>query len=194
MSRSSSTCVSTFIAVVIAVMVPGIVTPGASVAGELRVEVASDPQVTPVEAVIEASRRFEATLLAELLRREPRLTPSRLHRALPRLWTATEADHREQTVELLKPYGTLYRRQVRWSLSDAIVRDWLNGQLDEDRQRQRGMLIAIGFTILGWLAGGGMVLKLDHLTRGYRRAMIIGVAAVLMIAATMGGWQLVLTC
>ncbi len=193
MSHSFSAFVSMFIAVVIAAMMTGIATPGTSIASELRVEVASDPQVTPAEAVIEASRRFEATLLAELLRREPRLTSARLHRALPRLWTATQADHREQTVELLKPYGTLYRRQVRWSLSDAIVREWLNEQLDEDRQRQRGMLFAIGFTILGWLAGGGMVLKLDRLTRGYRRAMIVGVAVVLLIAATLGGWQLVLS-
>ena len=194
MSRLSSACCSMFISVVIVLMVTGIATPGTSVAGELRVEVASDPQVTPAEAVIEASRLFEATLLAELLHREPRLTPTRLHRALPLLWTAAQADRSERTDELPKPYGTLYRRQVQWSLSDTIVREWLDEQVDADRQRQRGMLFAIGFTILGWLAGGGLVLKLDRLTRGYQRAMIVGVAAVLMIAATMGGWLLVLTC
>ena len=38
-----------------------------------------------------------------------------------------------------------------------------------------------------------MVLKLDRLTRGYRCAMIVGVSVVLLIAATVGGWQLVLT-
>ncbi len=190
MSRFPLALFSLFI---VGLTVIGIGAPRATVAGELRVEVASDPQVTPAEAVIEASRRFEATLLAELFRREPRLTSMRLRRVLPHLWTATQADRVERTDELLKPYGTLYRRQVQWSLSDAIVRDWLNEQLDEDRQRQRGMLFAIGLTILGWLAGGGMVLKLDRLTRGYRRAMIVGVAVVLLIAATMGGWQLVLT-
>ena len=173
--------------------VPGIVEPGSAVAGELRIEVASDPQVTPAKAVIEASRRFEATLLAELLRRETRLTSTRLCRVLPHLWTSTQANRLERTDELLKPYGTLYRRQVQWSLSNTIVRDWLNEQLDEDRQRHQGLLFAIGLTILGWLVGGGMVLKLDHLTRGYRRAMIVGVAVVLLIAATMGGWQLILT-
>ena len=183
-----------FIAVVIVVKVTGIVTPSASIAGELRVEVASNPQVTPAEAFIEASRLFEATLLAELLHREPRLSPTRLRRAMPRLWTATQADRSERTDELPKPYGTLYRRHVQWSLSDTIVREWLDEQFDADRQRQRGTLFAIGLTILGWLAGGGLVLKIDRLTRGYRRAMIVGVAAVLMIATTTGGWLLVLTC
>ena len=178
---------------IVELAVIGIGMPRATVAGELHVDVASDVQVTLAEAVGEASRRFEATLLAELLRREPRLTSTRLRRALPHLWTATQADRREVTDELLKPYGTLYRRQVRWSLPDAVVRDWLNDQLDQDRHRQRAILFAIGLTLFGWLAGGLMVLKLDRLTRGYRRAMIVGVAVVLLISATMGGWQLVLT-
>ena len=177
---------------IIGLVVIGIGIPRATLAGELRVDAASDPQITLAEAVGEASRRFETTLLAELIRREPRLTSTRLRRALPHLWTATQADRREQTDELLKPYGTLYRRQVHWSLSDVVVRDWLNDQLDQDRQRQRAMLFAIGLTLFGWLAGGLMVLKLDRLTRGYRRAMIVGVAVVLLMSATMGGWQLVL--
>lgn len=170
----------------------GIGMPSATVAGELHVDVASDAEVTLAEAVSEASRRFEATLLAELLRREPRLTSTRLRRALPHLWAATQADRREQTDELLKPYCTLYRRRVRWSLPDAVVREWLNGQLDEDRYRQRMKLFAIGLTLFGWLAGGLLVLKLDRLSRGYRRAMIVGVAVVLLMSATMGGWQMVL--
>ena len=177
---------------IIGLVVIGIGIPRATLAGELRVDAASDPQITLAEAVGEASRRFETTLLAELIRREPRLTSTRLRRALPHLWTATQADRREQTDELLKPYGTLYRRQVHWSLSDVVVRDWLNDQLDQDRQRQRAMLFAIGLTLFGWLAGGLMVLKLDRLTRGYRRAMIVGVAVVLLMSATMGGWQIVL--
>ena len=178
---------------IVELAVIGLGMPRATVAGELHVDVASDVQVTLADAVGEASRRFEATLLADLLRREPRLTSTRLRRALPHLWTATQADRREVTDELLKPYGTLYRRQVRWSLPDAVVRDWLNDQLDQDRHRQRAILFAIGLTLFGWLAGGLMVLKLDRLTRGYRRAMIVGVAVVLLISATMGGWQLVLT-
>ena len=177
---------------IIGLVVIGIGIPRATLAGELRVDAASDPQITLAEAVGEASRRFETTLLAELIRREPRLTSTRLRRALPHLWTATQADRRELTDELLKRYGTLYRRQVHWSLSDVVVRDWLNDQLDQDRQRQRAMLFAIGLTLFGWLAGGLMVLKLDRLTRGYRRAMIVGVAVVLLMSATMGGWQLVL--
>ena len=177
---------------IIGLVVIGIGIPRATLAGELRVDAASDPQITLAEAVGEASRRFETTLLAELIRREPRLTSTRLRRALPHLWTATQADRREQTDELLKPYGTLYRRQVHWSLSDVVVRDWLNDQLAQDRQRQRAMWFAIGLTLFGWLAGGLMVLKLDRLTRGYRRAMIVGVAVVLLMSATMGGWQLVL--
>ena len=178
---------------IVGLAVLGIGMPSTTVAGELHVDVASDAQVILAEAVNEASRRFETTLLAELIRREPRLTPTRLRRALPHLWTATQADRREQTDELLKPYGTLYRRQVHWSLSDVVVRDWLNDQLDQDRQRQRAMLFAIGLTLFGWLAGGLMVLKLDRLTRGYRRAMIVGVGVVLLMSATMGGWQMVLT-
>ncbi len=177
---------------IVGLTVIGIGMPRATVAGELHVDVASDAQVTLAEAVSEASRRFEATLLAELLRREPRLTPTRLRRALPHLWTATQADRREQTEEQLKPYGTLYRRQVSWSLPDVVVRDWLNEQLDQDRHRQRALLFAIGLTLFGWLAGGLMVLKLDRLTHGYRRAMIVGVAVVLLISASMGGWQIVL--
>lgn len=189
MSHFSSAFCPMFIAVLV---VSGIIE-ATTTAGELRVEVASDPQVTPAEAVTEASRRFEATLLAELLRREPRLQSARLRGALPHLWTAPQADRVERTDELLKPYGTLYRRQVQWSLADTAVREWLNEQRDEDRQRHRAMRLAIGLTIVGWLMGLGIMLKLDHLTRGYRRAMIVGVVAVLLIAATMSGWQLVLT-
>lgn len=133
MSRNSSACCPMLITVL---MATGIVTPSASVAGELRVEVASDPQVTPAEAVIEASRRFEATLLAELLRREPRLSSTRLRRVLPDLWTATQADRRERTDELLKPYGRrtrITRVSLRWK--NAVDDFWPSSRRCRSRSR-----------------------------------------------------------
>ena len=128
-----------------------------------------------------------------MVRRESRLSPTTLLRELPHLWSVVQAERHEQTDELLKPYGKLYRRRVTWSLSDSALRDWLNEQRSLERSRSHAILIAVGLTITGWLIGLGAILKWDRVTGGYRRPMIVGVIVLLLLVITAGGWWTLLS-
>lgn len=149
----------------------------------LRVEVTSKLSVTPAEALTDATEQFEKCLLAELVKRESRLSETQLIRSLPSLWRYPNARFTESTEEIEKPYGKMYRRSMKFEASEELVRDWLDHKV-------KIMVGTVLLTFAGWAGLVFAAIRIDRQYRGYRRAAVFSIAFLVGTLATTSGWTL----
>jgi hypothetical protein len=152
----------------------------------LWIEVSSEATPAAADAVNEAAGRFDDALLAELLRYQPDMEQDWIRTRLPSLWSSPVADRKERTVEISRPFGTLYRRTISFRVPLDAVSEWLLEQQRESNRILRCRVLVGIVTASVWIAAACGAVWLDRRTNGYQRPAIALLSAALASAVTIG--------
>lgn len=89
-------------------------------------------------------------------------------------------------------YGSVAEKSIRVTIPENVLAEW--GARLAERSRRRTMLLAsgVGATLAGWLGAFALLIRLDRMTGGYRRALLVPVIVATTLAATGLGWTLFL--
>ena len=157
------------------------------------VRASSQPRVLETEATAEASEELYAKLVDYLSARTAADMPKhQLRHHLPRLLADPRVRWETRTETTEKAYGPVHQRHLAVSLPDQAIHDWVAEIVTEGNARTRFRAVAVVLTVLGWLMGVGMIVKLDRWTRGYHRPAIVASTVLLLLFGSGALWIVVL--
>ena len=157
----------------------------------LRVEAGSELQTSPQEADAEAELRLRQSLLDAVINRVE-VQRGVLSRRLPQLLYDSSVRHAEHTETVQKPYGVFYRKHVAVAVPHATIQRWASEAAGHQRLRVLIRGGAAALTVLAWLCGWGVAVRLDRWTRGYCfPGVVLGTLAVMLFISG-AGWGLLL--
>lgn len=147
------------------------------------------------EAHQEAEAKARENLLEELGKLAEELSqPARLQLVAEHAWLLAQPGVEQEAEERVEEKGYAYvaEKSVRMTIPDNVLADW--GARLAEQSRRRTMLLAsgVGATLAGWLGALALLIRLDRLTGGYRRALLVPVIVATTLAATGLGWTLFL--
>lgn len=163
-------------------------------ARRVAVEARSEFQFSAAEARQEA----EARLRDELIRSITARTACRIRRKalldqLPVLAYSPEVCREESSETVEKPYGTMHRHLIRLRVEDDALNRWVANVVRQHNASRRLCAAAAALTVLGWMLGLVVVVRLDRWTRGYHRPAILAATLVVLACATAAAWAAILT-
>ncbi len=128
--------------------------------------------------------------LAELAEQLSGYRPSTRQIVRERGWLLEQpgVDEQHDLAAETKEYGPVAEHTIRLSLPEAVVAQWAARLVAEHRRQTALTLGAIAATVVAWLAGAGVLVKLDRATNGYHTAMLALAVFGVLLAASGLGW------
>ena len=157
------------------------------------IKASSDRHFSEKEARRGANSLLTEKLVESVAARTGCIVPEKeLRRPLTRLMYAADIERDGFTETIQKPYGTMYRHHLRVSLPEETLRRWTADVAHQYKARLQLRAGAAALTVLGWLCGLLVVVKLDRWTLGYRRPAIVTGTLLVLVCGTSAGWMMVL--
>jgi len=116
------------------------------------------------------------------------LPPQRLVEEQAWLLSQSGVERKDELTVDEKPYGPVAEYSIRITLPEAVVTEWAARLARQRRGHILRMLSGAGGTLLGWFAGFVLLVRLDRATGGYYRGVLVPVAVVVLLAASVIGW------
>lgn len=144
-------------------------------------------------ACYEAQQKAQQQLAGELAKLADELAgrsllPRRMVEEQAWLFSQPGVDRKDELTVDERHYGPVAEHSIRISLPDAVLAQWV-ARLAAQHQRQTMLLLwAAAGTVIGWLAGLVLLVRLDRATGGYYRRVLVPGAIVLLAAANVLGW------
>jgi len=141
----------------------------------------------------EAEQKARQQLLGEIGKLAETLTagqlpPQRLVKEQAWLLSQSGVERKDELTVDEKPYGPVAEYSIRITLPEAVVTEWAARLARQRRGHILRMLSGAGGTLLGWFAGFVLLVRLDRATGGYYRRVLVPVAVVVLLAASVIGW------
>ncbi|MGQ9913066.1 MAG: hypothetical protein ACUVQQ_01840 [Thermogutta sp.] len=147
------------------------------------------------EAYQEADAKARQNLLEEVGKLAEELSqPARRQLVAEHAWLLAQPGVEQKTEEKVEErgYASVAEKSIRMTIPDHVLADWA-ARLAEQRRRRTWLLASgAGATLAGWLGALALLIRLDRLTGGYRRALLVPVIVATTLAATGLGWTLLL--
>ncbi|GEM_PF-6978945 len=145
------------------------------------------------EAIQEAEEMTQQQLLQEIDQLAAaltgrRLSPRQREEELARLLAQAGVDRKDERTTEEKPYGSVAEHTIRVTLSETVVSRWMARLAEQRRYGVLRILYGAAGTLLGWLAGVVVLVKLDRATGGYHRWVLVPTLLVVLLVATGLGW------
>jgi len=87
-----------------------------------------------------------------------------------------------------KPYGPVAEKTVSLTIPEAVVLRWSRRLADQQRRRIAAVFCGAGATVLVWLLGMVLAVRLDRATGGYYRRVIVATGVLLLLVVSLLGW------
>ncbi len=117
-----------------------------------------------------------------------KLSPQRLFEEQAWLLSQPGVDRKGELTVDEKPYGLVAEQTICVTLPEAVLARWAERLAWQRRGYTRRIVYSVAGTLIGWLVGLVLLVRLDRATGGYYRRVLVPVVLVVLLVATVLGW------